>query len=96
MIVFLLAPERLCCPSTLCRFLTSNRAGVQAEPSPAGRSLFLLSATAPARQKQRKRNPQDFDGWRACQDGQGQIGTFSGRMVNTAGVQETQGSGSTA
>ncbi|MBP6298082.1 MAG: hypothetical protein KA401_01950 [Anaerolineae bacterium] len=64
--MFLLRAFALSRPSASCRFLTGKTAGEKAGPSAAGRYLFVVSATAPARHKQVKRNPQDFDGRRAC------------------------------
>jgi len=44
-----------------------SRAGADKQPSPARRYPFLMSATAQARQKRVKRNPQaDFEGCRTC------------------------------
>jgi hypothetical protein len=52
-----------------------NQAGDEVEPSPNGRYPLAVSEAAQAKSKRVKRNPKDFDGRRACQDGQKQIGT---------------------
>ena len=62
------APSHVCAMSStgLGQFLTSTSAGGATGPSANGRHRFLLSAMARARQKQVKRNPQDFDGPHSC------------------------------
>jgi hypothetical protein len=43
-----------------------TKAGDEADPSPNGRYPIAMSVAAQAKSNRVKRNPQDFDGRRAC------------------------------